>query len=203
MFGLYLNHFLPRNIICLINNSKNKSNLMIDNLYKKYISEEYIFTKEILINFNKDIEAIPGYTEMINAQKELEQVRDETASSVAKPKTGFLTFIKIVSTLGIIIGIIITIILWYEWEDIGEMIPGIATAVIALILRVISGSIKSKKKKQYNSQQANIEMEFDEKLQSINEKHSGVVSAVEAVNKNITPLQNRIDEIDNELTRPR
>lgn len=135
---------------------------------------------EQIIKLNKDIKAIPGYTEMVDAQQKLEQEKKNAMSSVAEPKTGWLTF-------GIVAGII----------------GAFFTFGISLILSIICWAVRRENNKSFQAEQVNVKAVFDEKFQSLNEKHSRVVSDVEAINKKIAPLQYRVNEIDTELTRPR
>jgi len=147
---------------------------------KEGLESEKSSLNEQIAKFDKDIKAIPGYTEMVDDQQGLEQEKNNAMSSVAKPETGLLTF-------GIWAGII----------------GAFFTFGLSLVLSIICGIMRSKKKKSFQGQQSNVEAEFDKKLQSLNEKHSRVVSDVEAINKNISSLQDRVNEIDTELTKPR
>jgi hypothetical protein len=166
------------------------------------VSEKSSLNDQIT-KFNNDIKAVPGYTELANARQGLETEKDNAMSSVARPKTGFLTFMKTISILGIFAGLIAALVQWGTYADAGEAMPGIVAAVIALVLSIVFGKASSKKKKAYRSQQADVEAEFDKRLQSINERNAPVVAAIEAISKNITPLQDRIGDIDTELTKPR
>jgi len=147
---------------------------------KSALESEKKSLNEQIAKLNKDITAIPGYTEMVDSQQRLDQEKSNAISSVAKPKTGLLIF-------GIIAGII----------------GAFFTFGLSLILTIICGINLSKKNKSYKEQQANIESEYEKKFQSLKEKHSRVASDVEAIKKNIAPLENRIGAIDTELTKPR
>ena len=142
---------------------------------------------EQIARLNKDITAIPGYAEMVNNKQHIEQEKTNAMSSAAKPKTGLLTFGIIAGIIGALFTIGISIVL----------------SIICLVLSIICGINLSKKNKSYKEQQANVESEFEKKFQSLNEKHSRVYSEVDAIKKNIAPLENRIDAIDTELTKPR
>ena len=147
---------------------------------KVSLESEKSSLNEQITKLNKDIKAIPGYTDMVDAQQRLEQEKNNAMSSVDKPKTGLLTF-------GIVAGII----------------GAFFTFGITLVLSIICGIVSSNKKKSFRAQQADVGAEFDKKIQSLNEKHSRVVSDVEEINKNISSLQGRVNEIDTELTKPR
>ena len=147
---------------------------------KEVLETEKKSLNEQITKLNNDIKAISGYTEMIDAQQRLEQEKNDAISAVAKPETGLLT-------IGIWVGII----------------GAFFTFGISLILSIICGIVSSNKKKAFRAQQADIEAEFNKKLQSLNEQHSRVVSDVEAINRNISLLQGRVNEIDTELTKPR
>jgi len=147
---------------------------------KMGLESERSSLNEQITKLNKDIKAIPGYTEMLDDQQELVQEKNNAMSSVAKSETGLLTF-------GIWAGII----------------GAFFTFGISLVLSIICGIVRSKKKKSFQSQQADVEAEFAKKLKSLNDKHLHVVSDVEAINKNISSLQGRVIEIDTELTKLR
>jgi hypothetical protein len=117
---------------------------------------------------------------MADSQQCLEEEKNSAKSSIEEPKTGWLTF-------GIIVGII----------------GAFFTSAISLILSVICLIAIHEKKKSFKTKQTIVEEEFDEKHQAINEKFSHIISNVEVINRNITPLQGRVDEIDHELTKPR
>jgi len=147
---------------------------------KEALESEKQSLKEQVSKLYNDIQAIPGYTEMLDSLQRLEQDKSKAMSSVAKPKTGLLTF-------GIIAGII------------GVFF----TFGISIVLTIICGINLSKKKKSYKAQIVNVESEFENKIQSIYELHSREISQAEAIKKDIDPLENRIGAIDDELTRPR
>jgi len=147
---------------------------------KKALESEKQSLNEQITKLKKDIKAIPGYTEMVDSQKQLEQEKENAKSIVAKPNTGLLTF-------GFVAGII----------------GAFFTFGISIILTIICGIVRSQKEKLYKAQQAKVESEFKKKFQILNEKNSRIISEVEAINKNIVPLENRIFVIDDELTKPR
>ena len=147
---------------------------------KAELESEKQSLNEQITQLNTDIEAVPGYTEMVDSQKQLDEEKSNAQSLIIKPKTGWLIF-------GIIVGII----------------GAFFTFGISLVLTIICGIIRYNKMKPYRAQQADVESVFKQKTQSLNEKYSRVISDVEAIKKNIVSCENRISEIDTELTKPR
>ena len=147
---------------------------------KAELESEKQSLNEQVIQLNKDIEAVPGYKEMVDSQKQLDEEKNNAQSLIIKPKTGWLIF-------GIIAGII----------------GAFFTFGISLVLSIICGVIRYNKMKPYKAQQADVESVFKQKTQSLNEKYSRVISDVEAIKKNIASCESRIGEIDTELTKPR
>ena len=147
---------------------------------KTKLESEKQSLNEQIAKLNTDIKAVPGYTEMVDSQKQLDEEKSSALSLIIKPKTGWLIF-------GIIVGII----------------GAFFTFGISLVLTIICSVIRYKKMKPYRTQQADVESEFKQKTQSLNEKYSRVISDIEAIKKDIASCESRIGEIDTELTKPR
>jgi tetratricopeptide (TPR) repeat protein len=159
---------------------------------------------EQIAKFREDIKVIPGYTEMNNERQELDREKDNAMSSIEKPKTGSLTFLKVIAILASIVTSIITI---YWMADNGGLYDEalvflLLTAALIATAVICSKSI-AKKLKPYKMQQANVESGFENKLKLVNEKYSRVISEMEAIEKKIASHESKIDDIDHELTRPR
>ena len=164
---------------------------------------EKTIIEEQIIKLNKDITAIPGYTEMLDSQTQLEQERNYTLSSISKPKSLLLSVAQGILVIAFLALIIRTLSLLSRGRFYINSILFLVPYIVLITLFIICAMQKAKRMKPYRKQQANILSEFENKKQSINEKYTNVTNAIEAINNEITKLRNRETYIDNELTKPR
>ena len=164
---------------------------------KKALESEKQTLNGKIAKLNDDIKAVPGYTDMVNNQNQIEQERNTVMTSVAKPKSGLLLS-------GTIAGLIVAIICWATiWGNTGPTFFNIAFFILSVALTFICLITFLKKSKSYKAHKANVNLEYEQKSQVLRSKYARVTSEVEAINKSIAPLTNRVSAIDNELTRPR
>ena len=155
---------------------------------KKALESEKQSLQGQIAKLNNDIQAVPGYTEMVYYQQQIQQEKDNAMSSVPKPKTAFLT-------LGIILGI--------AWSIICLVTGTFISIIFGVIVIVVCIIVRSNMTSSFKAQQSNVDAHFQTKFQSLYQNYTSVTSNVEAINQNIAPLQDRVSAIDTELTKPR
>jgi tetratricopeptide (TPR) repeat protein len=156
---------------------------------------------------NAEISAIPGYSEMVSSQEKIQKEKEEAQSSIREPKTGFINFLKWGCIIGFIVLSVITIaeseFFSYLPRSADEFFFFIILPFLLLPAAIFFGVLRSKMRKTYKMNQAQIEKAFKDKMEASDKKYTAINNSVNAIQQRIEPLQNRINEIDHELTKPR